>query len=115
MGTGAIAHDDPADPRHHLCRGCGDRPHPCAALPCFPDGRETPRYVHYLGHALPGAIFGLLVVYCLKDVNLLSGSRGIPEAVGIVVAAVLYKRWRNMLISIFASAAVYMVLVNLVF
>ncbi len=87
------------------------------ALPflVFPDGRETPRYVRYLGHALPGAIFGLLVVYCLKDVNLLSGSRGIPEAVGIVAAAVLYKRWHNMLISIFASTAVYMVLVNLVF
>ena len=88
------------------------------ALPflVFPDGRETPRYVRYLvGHALPGAIFGLLVVYCLKDVNLLSGSRGIPEAVGIVVAAVLYKRWRNTLISIFASTAVFMVLVNLVF
>ena len=87
------------------------------ALPflVFPDGRETPCYVRYLGHALPGAIFGLLVVYCLKDVNLLSGSRDIPEAVGIVVAAVLYKRWHNMLISIFASTAVYMVLVNLVF
>ena len=46
------------------------------ALPfwAFPAGRETPRFVRYLGNALPGAVFGLLVVYCLKDVSLFTGS-----------------------------------------
>ena len=37
----------------------------------FPAGKPTPRYVQYLGKALPGAVFGLLVVYCLKNVGLL--------------------------------------------
>lgn len=30
--------------------------------------KPTPPLVRYLGNALPAAIFGLLVVYCLKDV-----------------------------------------------
>lgn len=87
------------------------------ALPfwAFPAGRETPRFVRYLGNALPGAVFGLLVVYCLKDVSLFTGSHGIPEALGILVAGGLYLWRRNMLLSIFVSTALYMVLVNLVF
>lgn len=87
------------------------------ALPfwAFPAGRETPRFVRYLGNALPGAVFGLLVVYCLQDVSLFTGSHGIPEALGILVASGLYLWRRNMLLSIFASTALYMVLVNLVF
>lgn len=81
----------------------------------FPAGRETPRYIRYLGRALPGAVFGLLVVYCLKDVNVLAGSHGLPEALGILAAGGLYVWRKNMLLSILASTALYMVLVNLVF
>ena len=32
----------------------------------FPAGKETPKYIQYLGKALPAAVFGLLVVYSLK-------------------------------------------------
>ena len=71
--------------------------------------------MRYLGNALPGAVFGLLMVYCLKDVSLFTGSHGIPEALGILVAGGLYLWRRNMLLSIFVSTALYMVLVNLVF
>ena len=81
----------------------------------FPAGRETPRYIRYLGRALPGAVFGLLVVYCLKDVNVLADSHGLPEALGILAAGGLYVWRKNMLLSILASTALYMVLVNLVF
>ncbi|WP_239284976.1 branched-chain amino acid transporter permease [Collinsella sp. An2] len=81
----------------------------------FPAGQETPRFVRFLGDALPGAVFGLLVVYCLREVDPLAGSHGIPEALGILVAGGLYLWRRNMLLSIFASTALYMVLVNLVF
>lgn len=81
----------------------------------FPPGKPTPRYVMYLGKALPGAIFALLVVYCLKDVSLLSGTHGAPEAISIALVAATYLWRRNMLVSIFAGTALYMVLVNLVF
>ena len=45
----------------------------------FSSDKETPEYIRYLGSALPGAIFAMLVVYCLKDVDLLQGSHGLPE------------------------------------
>ena len=44
----------------------------------FPAGKPTPKYIQYLGKVLPAAVFGLLVVYCLRNVNLFSGSRGMP-------------------------------------
>ena len=50
----------------------------------FRDNRPTPKYIQYLGRALPAAIFGMLVVYCLKDVSLFSYSFGIPELIGII-------------------------------
>ena len=47
----------------------------------FKPGASLPSYIRYLGKALPSAVFALLVVYCLKDVSLLSGNHGIPEAI----------------------------------
>ena len=44
----------------------------------FPADKPTPKYIQYLGKVLPPAIFGLLVIYCLKNVSLLSGNHGIP-------------------------------------
>ena len=81
----------------------------------FPAGKETPKFIRYLGKALPGAVFGLLVVYCLKNVQLLGGSHGIPEAIGVVLAAALHVWKRNTLLSIGVSTVVYMLLVQLVF
>lgn len=45
----------------------------------FPSGKKTPAFVTYLGKVLPFAMIGLLVVYCLKDVSVFSGSHGLPE------------------------------------
>lgn len=49
----------------------------------FPHGKETPKYVQYLGKALPGAVFGLLVVYSLKSVSLIAYPHGIPEFIAL--------------------------------
>jgi len=81
----------------------------------FSSEKPTPKYIQYLGKALPCAIFAMLVVYCLKDVSVFSGSRGIPELIGIVVTAALYKWKKNMLIGIAGGTVVYMLLVQLVF
>lgn len=32
----------------------------------FPAGKPTPKYIQYLGNVLPSAVFGLLIIYCLK-------------------------------------------------
>ena len=81
----------------------------------FSDRRPTPNFVRYLGRALPAAIFGMLVVYCLKDVDVLSGSRGLPEALAIACTAGLHLWKRRMLLSIAGGTVCYMLLVQLVF
>lgn len=84
------------------------------ALPflVFPAGKPTPKYIQYLGKALPLAVFGMLVVYCLKDVQWLEGSHGIPEILGIA-AVVLMHLWRRQLfLSMAVGTAVYMILIR---
>ena len=78
----------------------------------FPAGRQTPPYIQYLGRVLPGAVFGLLVVYCLREVNVFTGMHGLPEALGVLVAGGSYLWKRNMLLSITVSTALYMLIVN---
>lgn len=81
----------------------------------FPAGKPTPKYIQYLGKVLPAAVFGLLVVYCLKDVSIFSGSRGLPELIAIVVVILLHLWKRQMLLSIAGGTVCYMLLVQLVF
>lgn len=81
----------------------------------FRPDKKTPRYVQYLGKALPAAIFGMLVVYCLKNVNVLTGSHGLPELIAVVLVVVLHLWKRNMLFSIAGGTICYMLLVQTVF
>lgn len=81
----------------------------------FPSGRPVPKFVQYLGKVLPAAVFGMLVVYCLRDVSVLSGNHAIPELLAIAVVAALHLYKCNMLLSIAGGTAAYMLLVNFVF
>ena len=81
----------------------------------FPAGKPTPKAVHYLGSVLPGAVFGLLVVYCLKNVSLFPGSHGLPELISIALVVLLHLWKRQMLLSIAGGTACYMLLVQFVF
>ena len=81
----------------------------------FPGNRPTPAYVRYLGKVLPAAALGLRVVYCLKDVNLLAGSHGLPEFLAVAVVVGLHAWKRQMLLSIAGGTLVYMLLVQFVF
>ena len=81
----------------------------------FPAGKPLPAFVRYLGRVLPGAVFGLLVVYCFKDVTLLSGSHGLPELIAGAAVVALHLWKRNNLLSIGAGTVLYMVLVQNLF
>lgn len=81
----------------------------------FPAGKPTPKYITYLGKVLPGAIFAMLVVYCLKDTTPLSYPFGIPELIGVAVTAALHLWKRQMMLSMAGGTLVYMLLVQLVF
>jgi branched-subunit amino acid transport protein AzlD len=77
--------------------------------------RPTPPFVQYIGKYLPSAVFGMLVVYCLKDVNFVSGSHGLPELIAIAVTVALHKWKRQMLLSIAGGTACYMLLLHFLF
>ena len=81
----------------------------------FPAGKPVPRYVQYLGKALPSAVFGLLVIYCLKNVDLMQGSHGIPELLSLAAVAALHLWKRQMLLSISGGTVFYMALVQQIF
>ena len=81
----------------------------------FPAGKPTPKYIQYLGKVLPAAVFGLLVAYCLRNVNLFAGSHGIPEFLAILVVVILHLWKRQMLLSIAGGTVCYMLLVQLIF
>ena len=78
-------------------------------------GGKVPEVVEYLGHVLPAAIFGMLILYCLKSVTPFAGSHGIPEAIAIAVTIALH-RWKHQtLVSITGGTVCYVLLVQLVF
>lgn len=81
----------------------------------FSSRKPTPKYIQYLGKALPPAIFGMLVVYCLKNVDILSGSHGLPELIAILLVASLHLWKRQMLLSIAGGTVCYMLLVQFMF
>lgn len=83
-------------------------------LPFLVFRREEPAYMRYLGRVLPAAIFGMLVVYCYRNVDFLHASaHGLPELVAGAVVALLQARFKNMAVSILVGTALYALWVNL--
>ena len=81
-------------------------------LPFIVFRKNTPPYIAYLGRVLPPAIIGMLVIYCLKDVNCLAAPFGIPE---LAAAACVVVWRRNSLVSILGGTLFYMLMVQIVF
>ena len=77
--------------------------------------REVPETVTYLGKVLPPAIMVILVIYCVKGINLFTGSHGFPELLSIAVVALLHIWKKNTLLSIAVGTILYMILVQVVF
>ncbi|MGM9536776.1 MAG: branched-chain amino acid transporter permease [Candidatus Onthomonas sp.] len=85
------------------------------ALPflLFDHGERPPRWIDYLGQVLPPAIMALLVVYCLRNIDLLAGTHGLPELICVAVAALLHLWKGNTLVSIFGATALYMTIIRI--
>ncbi len=77
--------------------------------------QKIPPFVTYLGNTLPYAIMGMLVIYCLRTVDFLSSSHGIPETLAALVVVILHIWKRKTLLSIIGGTAVYMALVQFIF
>ncbi len=81
----------------------------------FKNDKKTPAIITKLGKILPFAVMGMLVVYCLKDVNFSSPAGFVPALISCLIVAGLYIWKRNTLISIVCGTVCYMLLVQLVF
>ena len=81
----------------------------------FGRGGQPPRVVVYLGSVLPPAVIAMLIIYCLRNIDLFAGNHGLPELLCVAVVAILHLWKGNNLLSIFGGTILYMVLVQAVF
>lgn len=81
----------------------------------FPEKKEVPKFITYLGKVLPTAMMGLLIVYCFKSVSIRSFPYGIPEGLATLVIILLHQWKSNVLLSIGGGSLFYMILVQYIF
>lgn len=81
----------------------------------FPANRPIPEYIRYLGKVLPAAMFGMLVIYCYKNIDVLNGYHGLPDFLAGALVLGLHFWKKNMFLSIAAGTIFYMVLVQMIF
>lgn len=76
----------------------------------FPETKEPPKLITHLSNVLPPAMMGLLVVYCLKNIDIMAKGHALPEAISIALIVILHKWKNNVLLSILGGTACYMLL-----
>lgn len=84
------------------------------ALPflLLPPAKRNSPWVAYLGRVLPLAVFGMLVVYCMKDVTWTLPPHGLPELAGIAATVAVHVWRRQLMLSMLAGTAIYMLLIQ---
>lgn len=78
----------------------------------FDSGKQLPKWISYLGKVLPPAVISMLLVYCLRNINLVQGNHGLPELICVAVAVLLHSLKRNTLLSIGVSTLLYMIIIQ---
>ena len=81
----------------------------------FGGKKEVPKAVSHLGNILPPAVIAVFIIYCLRNINPLSGSRGIPEIAAVLFTAFIHILKGNTLLSIGGGTLFYMALMQYVF
>jgi branched-subunit amino acid transport protein AzlD len=86
----------------------------CRAAPfLFFSRRRPPAVLDYLQRYLPPMIMTILVLNCFKGVRLDRAPHGLPELAAAVTTALLQLWKRNVLLSIGAGTALYMILIRI--
>ncbi|MBR3840707.1 MAG: AzlD domain-containing protein [Erysipelotrichales bacterium] len=81
----------------------------------FGSNKEISPTIKYLGTYLPNAVMAILIIYCLKSVNLTIPATFIPQFISIVVVVILHLWKRNTLLSILGGTLCHMVLLQFIF
>ncbi len=84
-----------------------------SAFLLFPQGRQVPPFIDWLGSRLPRAVMAMLLVYCLKDVSFGAAVRWLPALAGVGTTAAVHLWKRKMMLSIAVGTGVYMLLIRL--
>ena len=77
--------------------------------------REPSSLIKYIEWNMPVMIMVILVFYALKDVNWESYPYGLAEIIGVFIAAFVYLKFKNALLSIFLATLSYMFLIQNIF
>ena len=80
----------------------------------FGGKKELPNYVQYLGYALPPAIMVILVVYCLRNIEISTFPFGLAEIISVVLIIIIQTTKKNTFLSILIGTTIYMVLIRTV-
>jgi len=80
----------------------------------FQKSDKLPKFINYLAAVLPYAVIGILVIYCLKDIDYTNISTVLSTAVSLVFIALLHTWKRNVLLSILGGTLCYMILLQIV-
>lgn len=81
----------------------------------FPEGREVPDVISYLGSVLSFSVMGMLVVYCLKNISFAAAAGWMPYAIAVLGTAAVHVWKKNTFLSVFVGTALYMYLIQSVF
>ncbi|MDR0996506.1 MAG: AzlD domain-containing protein [Zoogloeaceae bacterium] len=80
------------------------------------DKRDEPHpLLDFLRHNMPLMIMVVLVFYAIRDTEFFKYPYGLPEWIGIATAFGLHRIFKNALVSVIASTALYMFLTQKVF
>lgn len=72
-------------------------------------------FMMYLGKVLPPAVIGILIIYCLKDINFSATPYGAPEFLAVIMVVLLHIWKRQTLMSILGGTIFYMILLQKIF
>lgn len=76
---------------------------------------EIPADMGYLSNVLPSSIMVVLVIFCIKHINLAVYPNGAPELISVAAVAILQHFGKNLLISVVLGTLLYMALIGLIF
>lgn len=76
---------------------------------------EISPFIDGLGKFLPPVIMGMLVVYCFRNVDFLSGTHGLPDIIATIITVLIHLWRRNMCLSLLVGTVSYILLVNFIF
>lgn len=78
----------------------------------FVKGKMISPQIQSLSSALPYAVMGMLVVYCLRDTSFIQPPYGLYETLALGVTTMIHIWKRNTLVSIITGTIFYMILIQ---